>query len=340
MSVIAVGGATLTPIPEQAARSALTPFLCLPCGDTGGADLVLNIVLFFPLGISFAAVGWNAAATALIGLALSGLVEGLQYAVIPGRDASLSDLVANTAGAALGWGLWASRDLWFRPSPAVAGRLLAAWVLGVGALFGFTRWALQPDLPSGTWYGQWGGDPPEFFTGQVLEVRLGGVRLPHWRIPESVRRGATRAADTVLFEAVIRTGPTAVESGRILSVADSVARFVSFGQHGDDLTFGIRTRSTKLRLLSPRFLLDKGMEAEPGDTVELRGQYVAGRASVESQGTRLRSTEVQLTALDSWVFLWPGAVRSGGLLLLMRAGTLVLLLGPLWRWYSLAKRRQ
>jgi len=339
-SILAIAAATLGPLPGQATQSAVTPFLCLPCGETGGADLILNIVLFLPLGLSLAALGWSGMAAAMSGFALSGLVEALQYLVIPGRDASLGDLVANTAGAAVGWALWASRDMWLRPSPAVARRLGAAWVLGVGALLGFTHWALHSDLSGSTWYGQWGGEPPEFFTGQVLEVRLGGVKLRHWRIPESVRRGATRAADTVLLEAVIRTGPTAVESGRVLSVADSVARFVSFGQHGDDLTFGIRTRSAKLRLLAPRFLLDQGMKAKLGDTLELRGQYADGRASVESQGTRLRSMDVQLTALDSWVFFWPGAVRHGSLLLLLRTGTLVVLLVPLWGWVRwLGKRK-
>jgi hypothetical protein len=118
-------------------------------------------------------------------------------------------------------------------------------------------------------------------------------------------------------------------------VADSVARFVSFGQRNRDLVFGVRTRSARFRLLAPRFLLNQGMTAEPGDTVGLRGEYVDGRASMASTGAVHRSAEVQLTALDSWVFLWPGAVRPGGLLLLMRTGTLLLLLMPLWRWYSL-----
>ena len=334
MSVIAVGGATLTFIPEQAARSALTPFLCLPCGDTGGSDLLLNIVLFLPLGICLAAVGWNTAATALIGFALSGLVEGLQYAVIPGRDASLSDLVANTAGAALGWGLWASRDLWLRPSPAGTKRLLMVWGLGVTSLLAVTHWGLSTDPSGGTWHYEGAGDGSalDFFAGRVLEVRLGGEPIPRGVAPPLFRERTVRTVDTVRLEAEVQAGPQGAQSGTIVSVADSAKRVATFWQHGRDLAFSVRTRGARLGLLSPRFLLPQGMDAEPGDTLELLGQLVAGRATLMSQGTVDRSASVQLTALDSWAFFWPGIIRQGMVLLWLRAGTAALILLPAWRW--------
>ena len=89
---------TLTPMPHQAAQVALTGPFCLACGDGGGADFVLNIALFLPLGAALAAAGLRARTVVLLGLALSAGVELLQFSVIPGRDATVGDVVANTAG--------------------------------------------------------------------------------------------------------------------------------------------------------------------------------------------------------------------------------------------------
>jgi glycopeptide antibiotics resistance protein len=73
---------------------------------TGPRDLVesfLNVVLFLPFGVSLRWLRVNLYWAIALGFALSLGVEVLQRTVIPGREAELQDLIANTLGALLGW---------------------------------------------------------------------------------------------------------------------------------------------------------------------------------------------------------------------------------------------
>jgi len=67
-------------------------------------EVGLNVLLFVPLSLlgAFVLDRWRVVGWLLAGLALSLVVEGVQAAFLTGRSATLSDLVANTAGAVLG----------------------------------------------------------------------------------------------------------------------------------------------------------------------------------------------------------------------------------------------
>lgn len=334
--------ATLTPIPGQAARSALTPPLCLICGDTGGADLIRNVVLFAPMGLSLAAAGAGGLWTALAGFGMSLLVEGLQLTLVAGRDAALGDLVANSLGAAAGWALWRSRPHWLSPGPATARRLAGLWVVLAGAIMGFTWWGLAPDLPEGEWYGQWvtTGPAPEFFSGKVLLLRLGGLEVPHWRIPADLRNRLRGASGTkVRVEARIIRGPRDPDGRRVASLASGEARFLALATESDALFFSLRTRSARLRLQSPRFRLVDGLAAEAADTLTLSASYQTGRAWMAVAGRIGREASVWLTPLDSWVFVGPATIPGPVGVFLLRAATLAGLLGPLGLWLHRSRRR-
>lgn len=79
-----------------------------PSGEvTVDLDLLLNVLLFFPLGVTFVLSGrrrrfWREAIGALaIGLGLSIFIEGLQL-LTPERVSQLADVWRNALGAALG----------------------------------------------------------------------------------------------------------------------------------------------------------------------------------------------------------------------------------------------
>ncbi|MCR2791525.1 VanZ family protein [Microbacterium sp. zg.Y625] len=67
-------------------------------------EFVSNVVLFLPLGLLW--VAWTGTRrwwlAALAGLFLSGAIEATQALALPDRYPDARDLVANTAGAALG----------------------------------------------------------------------------------------------------------------------------------------------------------------------------------------------------------------------------------------------
>ncbi|WP_235201539.1 VanZ family protein [Microbacterium sp. CH12i] len=66
-------------------------------------EFLANIVLFIPFGILLA-VGWKRLKTwhlAALGLATSGVIEFVQL-FLPTRFSTISDLIANTAGALVG----------------------------------------------------------------------------------------------------------------------------------------------------------------------------------------------------------------------------------------------
>jgi len=67
-------------------------------------EVGLNVLLFVPLSLlgPFVLDRWHVVGWVLAGLALALVIEGVQAVFLSGRSATLSDLVANTAGALLG----------------------------------------------------------------------------------------------------------------------------------------------------------------------------------------------------------------------------------------------
>src|SRR4051812_28611679 len=98
-----IGWLTLRSAPSQAATVALSPWYCVACGSEGVADLLLNVVLFLPLGIAAFFAGWRLTAAAAIAFAISVAIELTQGIALVGRDASLGDVITNTIGGSAGW---------------------------------------------------------------------------------------------------------------------------------------------------------------------------------------------------------------------------------------------
>ena len=65
-------------------------------------ESVANVLLFMPFGAALAFRGLPLGRAAGYGLALSVAIEVSQLLVIPGRTASVDDVLLNTLGAALG----------------------------------------------------------------------------------------------------------------------------------------------------------------------------------------------------------------------------------------------
>src|SRR3954471_7762674 len=96
-ALLLIAFATLWPMPGEPEIRGF----CMLCGGRGTADLLLNVVLFMPLGVALAPRGHSRNRIFLLALLLSTAIELIQF-FIPGRDPSVSDVVANTCGAVLG----------------------------------------------------------------------------------------------------------------------------------------------------------------------------------------------------------------------------------------------
>ena len=104
---------TLLPLPFQVDKgsvTSLTQLFLIGFGPDTRSDILENVVLFLPFG--FTLTGYltehgaprsSAVATALLLAASSSYVIEVLQRFIPGRFSSLTDVVANTAGAAVGF---------------------------------------------------------------------------------------------------------------------------------------------------------------------------------------------------------------------------------------------
>ena len=97
-----IAGTTLVPIPQQELAARLTPWWCLICGDHGGQDVINNVLLFIPFALGLRLAGLPSRTVVVTGGLVSLSVELLQWGVVAGRDASLSDVLTNTLGSLVG----------------------------------------------------------------------------------------------------------------------------------------------------------------------------------------------------------------------------------------------
>jgi len=226
---------------------------CVICGEYGGTDLLRNVLLFLPLGfLLHRRTRFGVAGPLLVAAALSGAIESLQW-LIPGRTTSLTDLAANTAGAAIGLALARTSGIWGHPGDRTAARLSLAWALFLLSGWGLSGWLLQPSLPSSTYYGQWTADLGhlEHYGGRVQAASVGNIPLPSRRLPDS-RRVRGLLSRGVPLEITFTVGPPVDGLAPIFSIFDEREREIALvGADSDDLVLRIRTRAAAARLTRP-----------------------------------------------------------------------------------------
>jgi hypothetical protein len=205
-SLAAIGFATLLPEPDAAVSS----HFCLVCGSVGGVNAVLNVFLFVPLGIGLGLTGFPGKRAVIAMSALSALIETAQFLVIPGRDATIGDVLTNTFGGVLGFAIVRYAELWLRPPPRIARNLAVGWTtiwlaIQIISNFGF---ALSP--PDSLYYGEIAPVLGNFavFPGLVLTASIDDVQLPNTAFSDSRRVQRLLLDGTTVATTVVPAQPT------------------------------------------------------------------------------------------------------------------------------------
>lgn len=314
-----IGIATLPP--NSGPSPPFRPF-CVACGELSGTDVVLNVLLFLPLGIGLGLAGARRRPV-LSGMVAATLIIEILQTFIPGRDASLSDVLANSLGGALGFFLAVHREALLRPSQRFERLLLAAWGLSWFGITTISAYALVPSPTQSQYYGfiarDLGTNLPAF-PGTVLNPRIDTIAFSDWEMPDpAIRTLLVRPEGaTVRATLVPAACPTGTMAG-ILQIADAEQRqIVLLGQRGPDLVFGVRTGASVLRL-RPIYYAHAAVFGDTqcrlhGDSIRVEAAYGRAKIVLRSSNDHRSSleTSVSATVMDGWRLFTPSQtfVRS------------------------------
>ena len=296
---------TLTPAGDGSS-AALPSLWCLRCGDFGAVDVVLNVMLFMPLGLALGLMGVPARRIVLAALLTSICVEAVQLAVIAGRDASLSDVLTNTTGGALGALIALQWRRLVLPAPPDARTFLALFLLAWTATRIGTAWLLRPSFPETVWYGQLAPRDvyPADFRGELIHADIGGVAVRTGQMPEL--RNALRVPSFGV-RALIGSAERALRLASVISVLDEHrTEVLLLGQEGTAARFRVRLRSADARFRTPSVILDSALLTDAHGPTELTGFWSPGRLSLASTAAgRSRGAAVGLGPGLGWALLLP-----------------------------------
>jgi hypothetical protein len=250
-----------------------TPAFCIICGSLGGVDFTLNVFLFLPLGLALRWLTGRWTTTVAVAALTTLAVETMQWRFIPGRDASLGDLIANTLGAMLGaWFATGGAKILHGPPPRVR-RVTAA--LGIVTSFMITLSAilLRPIDPIGAQYVQWTPERPnmDLFRGNLVAVQLNGRWLrPYEAFPSQwVYDSLTRA---MALRAIVRTPvPPSERQAIIITIANERYEGFMLAQRGDGVVFRSTMSASQLKLRPILIGLEQAFATTDQDPVVLHG---------------------------------------------------------------------
>jgi hypothetical protein len=345
-----VAAMTLEPKPELVPFAERTPFWCLVCGSMGVIDVVLNVVLFAPLGAGLRLAGLAHRRVVLVGAAVTLAVELLQLTLVTGRDASVSDLVTNTSGALLGALLADLVPALLRPGAALRRGLTVGWTALWACALVVAAAAHGRSLPRTDYWGQWGADLAGFdtFPGRVLSAEVDGRALPGGeRLRESgVIRRLLLGESATLATRIVAAGPT-TRTAPVVSVFDeNQDEILLLGQDGDDLVFRLRARAAAMKVRTPAVRLDDALAGRAGDTLRIDARYESGRLRLAlapdggPDGGPAASHEVALAPTLGWALFLPYDYAFGPEVHLLTALWVAGLLAPLGYWSAVGRRRQ
>jgi hypothetical protein len=336
--------ATLTPTRDVRGVAAASPLLCLVCGDRGGADIANNLLLFLPLAIGLRLSGQSWLRTVLAGALLSFTVELLQLRIVPGRDASLSDLLTNTVSSAIGATIGACLPSLVAPSPRRALDLLTGGLLGVLALLTLWAWLLVPRTPAGELRSLWANEAPGTgeFGGSVRSIRLDGIPMPADGPPPDsagLRRRLDRGRTVLDAEVVSGAPPRDRAWIYMLHHRNPSGGVLTLTQRNRQAGVEIPTRALEFRLGAPLVSMPDAFPDSAGVPVHLRAAEGSGRVRLTSsyQGVE-RSVELGLSPAFGWILFLPFELGLDTGVRWVTGLFLALLLLPIGYWAAWTRR--
>jgi hypothetical protein len=283
-------------------------------------------------------VSWRRAV--LLSAALSLTVELLQGFVIPGRDASLSDLLTNTTGGAIGAGLGTRLPDALRPSRAQAARLLAGGALVWLTALGLAAWLLTPFVPGGTLISRWAHETPAFdvFPGRVQAVRLDGLAMPRNSVPPDTavlrhRLEQGRAS----IEAQVTTGSPNQYPLWIYTLQVPTSGALTLYEVGRAVGLAVPVRGLQFLARPVTVSLPDALPSRPDVPVRLQASWRDGTVELSSsyQGVT-RTVAVGLSPAYGWRLVSPFELATGTGVRWLTAFCLTVSVLPLGYWASRA----
>jgi hypothetical protein len=331
-----IARATLTPSPDPNGLAQLTPLWCIVCGELGGSDVVANLLLFIPFAVGLRLAGLSWRRTVLVAAAVSLTVELLQLVAISGRDASLSDLLTNTVGGAIGATLASWLPTAAQPSPAQATRLLAAGTAAWLAALAVSAWLLSPAVESGALRSGWAGTTGErdVFFGEIHQVRLDGVLMPsNGTPPDSADIRRRLAAGEFRLHVEVNSGGPVSYPSWIYKLKAGGANQLTLFQLRRHAGVAVPIRAMGLRLRAATVTLPAAFPDVAGQTVRLEASAAGGVVTLRSTyGDRTRSIEFGLSPAYGWRLISPFQMGVGNDVRWFTALLLVLSVLPLGYW--------
>lgn len=208
--------------------------------------------MFIPLGllarVSFRSTG----AAVLLSVILAVGIESWQVA-LPGRDASLGDVLFNVVGGSMGAVAPVLGARALRAGRTGSARLSLIAALIAVAIHALTAWLLGPQLPGGRYFSFWGPELQHlaFTDARLTEVTLAGLPLQEGWVGESetVRR---LLIDGQALAITLDPGMAPASLGGLYALYDDRQREVLLvGRIGDELVVRLHRRATRLRLDVP-----------------------------------------------------------------------------------------
>lgn len=285
--------------------------LCVLCGSNGGADLILNVVLFLPLGAALGRAGFSSRQSLVLCAVLSASVEAAQL-LLPDRAPTLRDIATNALGGGIGAVLWHALPRLLTPgmvsavSLAFAVSIPTAFVSSTSALLGPAIRSF--DHLDVIW-------APEFarrgnrWRGTIEDVSIAEIPLPNGPVEmtPALRETISQGAE---LQIVVRGVPLDDPYMPILRLAPEADESLIIVSHSRDaLIVFPRYAATDLRLRSPGVRFPRAIQgARARDPLDIRIHPWAGATPCVTVN-ETRSCAPPTHVGRGWAFVLP---RRGG----------------------------
>jgi hypothetical protein len=273
------------------------------------------VLLFVPLGVGLHLLLENRRRAVLLALLTTLAIETLQWRVIPGRDAALSDVVSNSLGGWLGAVLASEMPLLWRARGAHTMRYSLWWsAVVIGILFAVS-FLLLPGRAGSQYRVQWMVTRPntDRFSGTLLSASLNSMPL---RPVVAVKSGLF--TDTIVLRAVVSGGDSLSRRGaEILRVATFSGEALLLGQRGDALVFRTFTNASRYRFHSLLIALPGQFASNPSGEfrpvqIDIEGRSTASYISLAvTRGSTTSGVTVPRTVSLGWTLLLPWNIGIG-----------------------------